>query len=249
MLRICIKKDKELLKRIGEKILAWPFSNNLKMLGKIYRTDKINGHKYLNHYEHHLKTFKKKTFNLLEIGVGGYDNPNKGGKSLRMWKSYFPKANIYSIDIYDKERIQEKRIKIFNGSQTDEFLIKKIIQQSGNFDIIIDDGSHINDHVIKSFKMLFYYLNLGGVYIIEDTQTSYWPRYGGDSPANPNSNTIMNFFKNLTDSVSYKEFLIDDYKPSYFDKHIISMHFYHNLIVIHKGKNNEPSNIKNEDKL
>jgi hypothetical protein len=238
----------EKLKRIGEKIIAYPFTHNLNILGKIFRTDKVSGHKYVMHYEHHLKKFRDKYINLLEIGVGGYNNPKKGGKSLRIWKSYFPKAKIYSIDIFDKKEIQEQRIKIYQGSQIDESLINELVADSGNFDIIIDDGSHINEHVIKSFELLFPHLNLGGIYIIEDTQTSYWPKYGGNNPHESNPHTIMNFFKSLTDSLNHMEFLIDDYKPKYYDKHITSIHFYHNLIIIQKGLNNECSNIRKEDK-
>jgi hypothetical protein len=36
---------------------------------------------------------------MLEIGVGGYDSPISGGESLRMWKTYFPFAKIFALDI------------------------------------------------------------------------------------------------------------------------------------------------------
>jgi hypothetical protein len=39
---------------------------------------------------------------LFEIGIGGYDNENKGGNSLRMWKNFFPFGKIFAIDIYNK---------------------------------------------------------------------------------------------------------------------------------------------------
>lgn len=53
----------------------------------------------------------------------------------------------------------------------------------------------------------------------------------------------MNYFKSLTDSLNNQEFIIPDYEQSYFDKTIISMHFYHNLIFIYKGNNDEKSNV------
>ncbi len=53
----------------------------------------------------------------------------------------------------------------------------------------------------------------------------------------------MNFFKGLTDSLNYKEFLDPEYVPNYFDRNIIGIHFYHNLIFIQKGNNDEESNI------
>ncbi len=51
----------------------------------------------------------------------------------------------------------------------------------------------------------------------------------------------MNFFKGLADSLNYEEIIRPGYIPTYFDKNIVFMHFYHNLIFIYKGKNNEGS--------
>jgi demethylmacrocin O-methyltransferase len=59
----------------------------------------------------------------------------------------------------------------------------------------------------------------------------------------------MDFFKSLADCLNHQEYLIPDYKPSYFDKKIISMHFYHNLIFVYKGDNNEKSNLVRNGKF
>ena len=216
--------------------------NNLDKLGEIYRTDKIGTHFYTQHYSSHFDRFRNKDINLLEIGVGGYDKPHKGGKSLRMWKKYFPEAQIYSIDIHDKSAHEENRINIFRGSQIDESFLNDVVQQMGDVDLIIDDGSHINSHVITTFKILFPKLKDGGIYVIEDTQTSYWADHGGDSENLNNPNTMMNFFKSLTDCLNHQELEKDDYQPNYFDQKITSIHFYHNLIFIYKGNNDEVSN-------
>ena len=117
------------------------------------------------------------------------------------------------------------------------------MNQIGEPDIIIDDGSHLNEHVIKTFQILFPKLKNGGIYVIEDTQTAYWPDYGGDSENLNNPSTMMNFFKMLTDCVNHEEFLKKNYTPSYFDENIVSIQFYHNLIFVFKGLNNEGSNI------
>ena len=109
------------------------------------------------------------------------------------------------------------------------------------FHIIIDDGSHINEHVIETFNLLFPKLKDGGVYVIEDTQTSYWEEYGGDGTDLNNPKTMMNYFKGLTDCLNHQEFITPAHQPDYFDKKIVSMHFYHNLIFIYKGDNNEQS--------
>jgi hypothetical protein len=235
------------IKRIYLFFLSIPFGRNLNLLARIYTCDKGGKHFYTTHYQSHFKKIKFKRIKLLEIGVGGYHYPKMGGNSLRMWKRYFPFGKIFSLDIYDKSFVEEHRIKIFQGSQVDEFVLNKIIEEVGEPDIIIDDGSHINQHVITTFQLLFSSLKLGGVYVIEDTQTAYWPDYGGDSQHLNNPSTLTNYFKSLTDCVNYQEFLNNDYTPTYFDKHITSIQFYHNLIFVFKGLNNECSGINLND--
>ncbi|MFD2909778.1 CmcI family methyltransferase [Flavobacterium ardleyense] len=214
----------------------------MNKIARVQRTDKNDFHFYTQHYHHHFKKFRFKKIKFLEIGVGGYDNEIIGGHSLRMWKVYFPFAKIFSIDIFDKSKLQEKRIKIFKGSQVDQEFLKKVTNEIGELDLIVDDGSHINNHVIETFEFLFPRLKVGGYYVIEDTQTSYWQDYGGTSEDFSRAGTIYKYFKDKIDCLNAEEFIIKDYKKSYFDKYIVSMHFYHNMIFIEKGINNEKSN-------
>ena len=203
----------------------------------------------MQHYENLFKNKKWSCNKILEIGIGGFEDSNTKS-SLHIWKYYFPFSNIYGIDIYDKSQLNCNRIKTFKGSQSDTRFLKYMIDEVGNFDIIIDDGSHKNHDVITSFKFLFEYLNLGGYYIIEDSQTSYWKKFGGNSDLNTRATTTMNFFKSLADGINHKEFLIPGYKATYFDLNITMISFYHNLIVIKKELNNEPSNcVINNEKL
>jgi hypothetical protein len=236
-------KNKLKLKRLINNIQSLPFKNDLNKLASVYGTDKWGAHSYTPHYTSHFKKFKNKKINLLEIGIGGYDHSYVGGASLRMWKSYFSRATIYALDIYNKKSIQEKRIKIFQGSQTDESILNDMAEEANGFDIIIDDGSHVNGHVIKTFEVLFKKLNHGGVYVVEDTQTSYWPEFGGDSENLLNPETMVNFFKSMADSINNKEFIIPGYKTNYYDKNVVSIHFYHNILFICKDYNEEESNI------
>jgi hypothetical protein len=224
------------------------FPFNLSRMALIHKTDKFGKHFYTPHYQNHFKNFKFKKNNILEIGVGGYEDPYTGGNSLRMWKSYFPFSKIYALDIHEKSFLQENKIKIFKGSQVDFEFLDNIINDIGEVDLIIDDGSHINKHVIETFEYLFPWLKKGGIYVIEDTQTSYWKDYGGNSTDFDDKATIYGFFKSMIDSLNNEELIIDNYQKTYYDKHIISMHFYHNMIFIYKGDNNEVSNyiVKNK---
>lgn len=203
------------------------------------------GHKYADHYEHHFRHFRNlDNITILEIGVGGYEDANKGGESLRMWKEYFPKAQIVGLDYYDKTPLQEDRIAIYQGSQDDPALLTRIHEAHGDFDLIIDDGSHCNQHVIDSFRILFPMLKMGGIYAIEDLQTSYWKStFGGSSTELSSVSTSMGFLKSLVDGLNHAEFDLPNYKATYFDKHITSIHFYHNLAFVSKGDNDDVSNV------
>lgn len=243
------KSLKRQLRNLLNDIKTIGFGNNLNKLAKIYGTDKVGSHNYMPHYKLHFRKFKYKKIKLLEIGAGGFSKPYEGGYSLRMWKRYFPFGSIFSIDIYDKKTIEENRIKIFQGIQNDKEFLNNVTGMTGDLDIIIDDACHINKYVIESFQILFPNLKDGGIYVVEDTQASYWKSFGGDSENLNNPDTTMGFFKSLADSLNNKEFIKPYYEQSYFDKKVISIHFYHNLVFVYKGNNDENSNIiiNNED--
>lgn len=209
-------------------------SDDLNFLALLYKTDKFGHHFYTPHYMVHFKPWRNKKFNFLEIGVGGYNDPFQGGGSLRMWKRYFSKAKIFALDIFDKVQLQESRISIFQASQVDFKALDEIIKKIGEVEIIVDDGSHINEHIIQTFEFLFPKLKSGGIYVVEDVQTSYWPEYGGNSVDFYSDKSAVGYFKKKVDGLNYLEFRDSSYQPSYFDRNISSIHFYHNLIFIYK---------------
>jgi hypothetical protein len=206
-------------------------------------TDKQGAHEYADTYERHFGHLRDRPIRLLEIGVGGYAAPDRGGESLRMWKEFFPFAEIVGIDIHDKSGLAEERITILQGDQSDGVFLADVGSRHGPFDIIVDDGSHVCQHVIASFGSLFDQLADDGIYSIEDLQTSYWRRgYGGSSDADRHG-TSMTFLMTLVDGLNHAEFDIADYEPTAFDLQIKSLTFYHNLAFIQKGPNLEPSSV------
>lgn len=222
---------------------------DLASLARKYQTDKSGGHAYAGIYQHYFRRFKFKRIKLLEIGIGGYEAAYAGGGSLRMWRRYFPFAMVYGIDIHDKTPHQERRIHTFRGSQSDTDFLRQLASYVGELDIIIDDGSHHSSDVIASFKALFPQLKSGGLYVIEDTQTSYWEACGGSSTNLRLETTTMNFFKARIDGLNYREFMLEQYEPTPFDEQIKSLHFYHNMIVVEKGDNTEESNVLRNNTL
>ncbi len=147
---------------------------NLAELGKTFGTDKADPHhsfdnlSYLDVYEKYLSEYRDKNISLLEIGV-------RKGDSLRTWKSYFQDGEIFGVDIDPStKKSEEKRIRIEIGSQDDIQFLKTCFGEDKKFDIIIDDGSHVNKMTITSFEYLFNKrLRPGGIYIIEDLEASY----------------------------------------------------------------------------
>jgi demethylmacrocin O-methyltransferase len=215
---------------------------DLSALAMAMGTDKEGAHYYTKHYSFHFAALRHRRLKILEIGVAS-------GASMRTWRAYFPASMIYGIDILDKRFHDSHRIKTFKGSQADPEFLVNVIKEIGTPDIIIDDGSHINEHVLVSFKTLFPLLASTGIYVIEDLQTSYWSlgddggsgtNWGGSM--NPSAPTSMNFLKSLVDGINYEEFPPSkSYHSTYFDKHIVGLHFYHSLAFIHKGNNSEGS--------
>lgn len=139
---------------------------SLHDIGLKYNTDKATFHKYLDFYE---KKLPKRDFSgrLLEIGI-------MDGASIRMWREYYPNAEIVGIDtgLQSDLRIEGATLLELDGTKPTE--LKKL----GKFDIIIDDGSHMTADQQKSFNWLYYkQLNKGGVYILEDLHTSLIPAY------------------------------------------------------------------------
>lgn len=214
--------------------------SDLTRLAKFFGTDKAGAHNYTPNYEAHFRPIRKKSLTVLEIGVGGNQSPESGGSSLRMWRAYFPRARIVGIDLYDKRWHDGSRIKTYQGSQADGDFLLKVIKEIGPPDILIDDGSHRCEHVIASFNILFPHIAMGGIYVCEDLETSYWPETGGN-PDNPDDlATSMGYFKSLVHGLNHAEFL-EARVNGPFDRTIRSIHFYHNMVFIYKGKNDEPS--------
>jgi demethylmacrocin O-methyltransferase len=214
---------------------------NLTELAREFGTDKWGLHRYTPHYERHLVHLRKEPFTLLEIGIGGYRRQLRGGHSLRMWKHFFPHAQVVGLDIHDKSFADEARIRTYQGSQVDPKILDQIVEEAEDLRVVIDDGSHQCEHVRETFRLLFPRLPDGAIYAIEDTQTSYWPERGGSEDLHART-TSMAMVKDLVDGLNHEEFIDESYVPTYTDLNVVAVHCYHNLVVIEKGPNAEGTN-------
>ena len=143
---------------------------NLTDLANKYGTDK--GTKvgralgYTAFYEEMFGDLRGKPIRLLEIGV---HDPRFPGASLKMWEEYFPNAEIFGIDIIDCRKFDTERVRTFQVDQGDRGKLVKFVSESGgDFDIVVDDGSHRCADVLTSLGVLFPAVKLGGIYFIED---------------------------------------------------------------------------------
>lgn len=225
--------------------------NELDRLALRHGSDKFGSHYYTAHYDSCFAPLRDRPLHLLEIGIGGYDNPAAGGASLRMWKEYFRSAQIYGLDWYAKPGVAEDRIKTYQGSQTDPVAMARILAETPDqaFDIIIDDGSHRSEHVITTFLMMFQYVKPGGWYVVEDIQTSYWSDHGGNSSDLNAPMISTSFFKQFVDSLNWREIHRPGYTPTMFDQTITSLRFYHNMVFVEKGSNMTPSNFVQNNRV
>ena len=125
---------------------------------------------YLPVYDRVFAPFKDKAPRMMEIGVSF-------GGSLEMWRNYFgPKATIFGVDINpDCAARCDPPNQVRIGSQADPAFLRQVVAEMGGLDIVLDDGSHFATHQRASFEALWPLLAPGGLYMIEDTQTAYWP--------------------------------------------------------------------------
>lgn len=169
-------------------------------LGELYHVDKcpMVNHSYTPFYHRILSELRNSTKVVLEIGIGNIPlmksltNINyKPGASLRMWRDYFPSAQIIGCDILKDVLFTEDRIATFLLDQGDSDSLRNLNDtiklHYGEVDIIIDDGSHQEKHMTLSFLELWKIVKPNGLYIIEDIQT-------------PFINNIINLHKSFNDA-------------------------------------------------
>jgi demethylmacrocin O-methyltransferase len=213
---------------------------DLGALSVAYGSDKwASFHWYTAHYQKEFAAYRDQPVRLLEIGIGGFDG-ELGGPSLKMWKQFFHRGAIFGLDLFDKSALNQPRLTALVGDQGNAEALVAIAEEHGPFDIVIDDGSHENEHVRTSFDALFPYVRSGGLYVIEDLQTSYFPRFGGTAGAEAGPDTSVGLVKRLLDDLHYQEREPrSGERPTVTQDGVVGVRVYRNLAFIEKGVNGE----------
>lgn len=147
-------------------------------LAEKYGSDKgPSTHNYTPVYYDLMCGTQESTNKVLEIGV-------LKGASIKMWVDFFPKAHVYGIDI-DRKALAlplGQRFIPIHGDQANEDTWS---MAGGDFDYIVDDGSHIPEHRVYTFEENFWRVRLGGYWIIEDTHCMFHTEF------NPSLDTFL----------------------------------------------------------
>ena len=181
---------------------------------------------YFDIYHRHLARFRGRRLTLLEIGVFN-------GGSLRMWRDYLgAQAQIVGVDVAPEcEKFAEPGIDVVIGDQGDRAFLRSLFDRYPDIAILIDDGGHRMHQQIATFEELYPRLPADGVYLCEDTHTSYMPVFGGGYQQ---PQTFIERVKPLIDSLHAFHSADPQFAPNEFTRTTDSIHFYDSLVVIEK---------------
>ena len=139
-------------------------------------------HTYTDFYSRlfdHCRLGVKRVF---ECGLGTNDpsllssmgDAGKPGASLRVWRDYFPNAQIYGADIDKHILFEDERINTFFVDQTDPDIIMNLWEQvdAADFDFMIDDGLHTFEAGVCLLEHSVAKLAKHGIYVIEDVKAA-----------------------------------------------------------------------------
>jgi len=192
---------------------------------------------YFDVYDRHFSRYRGTDVHIVEFGVDD-------GGSLQMWKEYFgPNCRIYGVDINPNcKELEEDRITIFIGDQEERGFLRSLANEIPRIDILIDDGGHRMQQQINTFEELFHRIDQDGVYLCEDMHTSYWKGWGGGGYRK--RGTFIEYSKNFIDYINAWHSQTPRLSVSEFTRSARSLHFYNSILVIEKGINNEPVDLR-----
>ena len=191
---------------------------------------------YFDIYERHFSSFRGKPCTILEIGIFH-------GGSLQMWKDYFgDQVQIYGVDINPNcKELEEENIEIHIGSQSDKAFLRDLKTKIPKVDILVDDGGHNMRQQIITYNELFDHVKDNGIYLCEDTHSSYILEHGGGLKRR---GTFIEFSKNFIDQLHAYHSRQSNFQPSEFTKSVDSVHYYDSMVIIEKRLRQEPTDLK-----
>lgn len=127
--------------------------------------DRNGTHSYTPVYDKLFEN-RRQGVSLLEIGLAL-------GDGLVLWDRYFEESTIVGVDItvvFPLEKVKRpgssNNIHVIECDATKDDIVRQLMGYE--FDIIVDDGSHMEKDQVETFKLLKHKMKPGGIYIIED---------------------------------------------------------------------------------
>lgn len=144
------------------------------------RTDKNTVHSYLPLYESLLQDKKTTATTVLEIGIGdGHQGIGNGG-SIKLWSDYFEKATVHAVeckpmtDIWDGLKDNERIVLHASTNAYQDSFVETEFKDTHTFDMILDDGPHTLQSMLKCIINYLPLVKPDGILIIEDVQSPNW---------------------------------------------------------------------------
>jgi Methyltransferase domain len=222
-------------------------------------SDKYYRHHYENYYIHWLEPFRHvPNLKLLEIGADK-------GRSLLLWSNYFSDPHLilglaYGEDAKDIDQTvsvnqqsgkMREIVQVVKGDQSKKETMEKL-RTMGPYHIIVDDGSHVPDHMAFSLFSLWNSVEPGGLYVLEDLECNYWANgsniYGytlrGTGVGTSPKDNVVEKIKQLIDTLVKNQIgaTKEDMSIMPGDENICSIEFGKNLVVLKKCSEAELAN-------
>lgn len=237
------------MKKNLDKILILPFSNVcqnfyssyitkmndtlLTTLGTKFGTDKVH-HGFTAIYN---RIFQKHRYTFTKVGEIGVFF----GASILMWKEYFPYAVIHGLDAFQglqgngnrfegyldfynqMEKNPDARIKLHVMDQSKREDLENFREE--NFDLLLDDGSHLMKDQQLSLGILFPLVKSGGYYVIEDIHTS---NQDGYDVVKNSSNTTLDMIYEWKLSGKWNSMYLNEKELEYLQNNVKTADVYGN---------------------
>jgi len=131
-------------------------------------------HMYTPFYFEFFSPMRQSVKKVFEYGVGNRRIKRaipqyQIGASLRMWRDFFPNAQVYGADIAKGAVFTDDRLETFFCDESKPEDVKALIEKIGaDIDIFIDDASHHMHEQIVLFETVMPLLKKDAIYVIED---------------------------------------------------------------------------------
>lgn len=206
-------------------------------------TDKFSVHMFQHLYEELLEPLRSLPVRFLEIGLG-CDMNYGPGRSFKLWDEYFPHS---AAQLHYMERdgacvtamaVKPRNGVIFVGSQDNSTFLQQTanrVAAMGGLDILVDDGGHTMNQQLTTFETFWPHIRPGGLYIVEDVQTSYLSAWGGSRDpvhsqhSGGRATTFMGHITKLLDALNC------DYSPEDCDTGLQGVHCTHHACAVRKA--------------